>query len=377
MKQAKKAIHMILVTLVTVLISSSIVLATSGHYTSTQVPGSWVLSGDDYYWKKNSGGNLTNAFLDYKNNTYYLNQNGIMAKGWAQVDGKWYYFRNWGGMYKNTFLEYDNNTYFLDANGVMAVGWKQINGNWYYFRDWGGMYKDKLFSYDNNNYYVNADGVMVTGWKKVSGSWYYFRSWGGAQKGWAQLSYPGQYKNAKYWNYFKSDGKYVTDSDQKGCGHGYATIRDLKLKSGMPFIYYCLINDSTVQNKVDQAAGNWGNTYFKKASSLNQQANADLTISFGNLSGLDANTRAVTYFIVGSSTYGADNLTGNYDKATIILESKNSSLEVSTIIHEMGHALGLSHRISSKNAIMHYLASTRTVTNVQTSDRTNCRHING
>lgn len=297
MKQAKKAIHMILVTLVTVLISSSIVLATAGHYTSTQVPGSWVLSGDDYYWKKNIGGNLTNAFLDYKNNTYYLNQNGIMAKGWAQVDGKWYYFRNWGGMYKNTFLEYDNNTYFLDANGVMAVGWKQINGNWYYFRDWGGMYKDKLFSYDNNNYYVNADGVMVTGWKKISGSWYYFRS--------------------------------------------------------------------------------WGNTYLKKASSLNQQANADLTISFGNLSGLDANTRAVTYFIVGSSTYGAENLTGNYDKATIILESKNSSLEVSTIIHEMGHALGLSHRISSKNAIMHYWASTRTVTNVQTSDRINCRHING
>ena len=148
-----KKTKIIIIMFLTIFLSVVSVFAATNYYTTSQVPGEWVQTNGNYYWKKNSGGNLTSAFLEYKGNTYYLASDGVMAKGWAKIDGNWYYFKNWGGMYKNTFFDYDNNTYYVDASGIMAVGWKEINGNWYYFQSWGGMYKNTFFNYDNNTYY--------------------------------------------------------------------------------------------------------------------------------------------------------------------------------------------------------------------------------
>ena len=165
---------LIIIAFLTIFFSAINIFAATNHYTSAQIPGTWVQVNNEYYWRKNSGGNLTNAFLDYKNNTYYLANTGIMAKGWAKIDENWYYFRNWGGMYKNTFFEYDNNTYYVDASGIMAIGWKKINGNWYYFKSWGGMCKNEMITDNGYNYYLTSNGSMAVDKYTINGTQYYF-----------------------------------------------------------------------------------------------------------------------------------------------------------------------------------------------------------
>ena len=46
-----------------------------------------------------------------------------------------------------------------------------------------------------------------------------------------------------------------------------------------------------------------------------------------------------------------------------------------TIAHEIGHAFGLSHRITNKNSIMCQLWNGRKTNIVQATDRTNLAHV--
>ena len=51
-------------------------------------------------------------------------------------------------------VSYDNDTYYLDNNGVLKTGWLKAGGSWYYFDDDGKLATDKWV----DNYYVNSNG---------------------------------------------------------------------------------------------------------------------------------------------------------------------------------------------------------------------------
>ena len=192
-----------------------------------------------WYWATADGGKLlTNSWLDYNGNSYYLKADGKMAfnewldntyyfrswgaaykNAWAKVNNVWYYFDGNGKKYTSGWLTYKGNEYYLKSDGTMLAN-EWLDGK-YYFKSWGGMYRNEWgksgdtwywfnadgtkrtqkgwFLYDKNYYYLDKDGKMLTGWVYHDGNYYYMKSWGG-------MAHDEWILHDKNWYYFKSWG---------------------------------------------------------------------------------------------------------------------------------------------------------------------------
>ncbi len=76
---------------------------------------------------------------------YLFDENGRMVSGWASVNGVWYYLSTAGhsaanppykegAMVTGWVREQDSSLwYWMDENGAMATGWREIDGKRYYF----------------------------------------------------------------------------------------------------------------------------------------------------------------------------------------------------------------------------------------------------
>ncbi len=112
----------------------------------------WLTVGKNQFYFKEDG-SVFQGFLELEGDTYYLNANGQMQKGWQTVkeDGV-------------------SSKYYLDpASGQAWKGHQQIGKNWYYFdlADHGkmavGYVRDAVLA----GYYYNSSGVRQSGWQKV------------------------------------------------------------------------------------------------------------------------------------------------------------------------------------------------------------------
>ena len=135
---------------------------------------------------------------------YYFHDNGVMQKGFIWLDGKLYlYGRSSGQLQKRGFYTIDNSTYYTDyTTGEVAIGKKTINGYEYYFHEDGVMQKGfieldgKLYLYgrssgqlqkrgfytiDNHTYYtdyttgevyrgIQTIGTKTYGFDEITGS---------------------------------------------------------------------------------------------------------------------------------------------------------------------------------------------------------------
>ena len=89
---------------------------------------------------------------------YYLVNGTTMATGFRDINGARYYFEpqkgeSYGRMKKSEFFNVGINTYYADANGVLQKGYVQIEEYHYYF---------------DNNY------IMKTLWHEINDVWRYF-----------------------------------------------------------------------------------------------------------------------------------------------------------------------------------------------------------
>jgi hypothetical protein len=89
----------------------------------------------------------------YKNRRWI--ENGVMATGWKQIDGKWYNFR---------------------SDGVMQTAWLMDNGNWYYFWSDGTMAYNTWMTNGAYWYYFDASGKMVSDTVTVGNKEYDFKT---------------------------------------------------------------------------------------------------------------------------------------------------------------------------------------------------------
>lgn len=87
---------------------------------------------------------------------YFINADGYMVTGWADIEGSRYYFNSEGARITGWYQE-AGKWYYFDAEGKMVTGWVHIEEDWYY---------------------MDASGEMLTGWQKVNGAWKYFNSEG-------------------------------------------------------------------------------------------------------------------------------------------------------------------------------------------------------
>ena len=111
----------------------------SSQTTYSKSSGSWIKSGNRWWYKHSDGSYTTN--------------------GWEKIGSTWYYF---------------------DSEGWMKTGWIKEYGNWYYLDDSGAM-KTGLQTIEGKQYYLAASGAMQTGWHDIGDDTYFFASSGARQ----------------------------------------------------------------------------------------------------------------------------------------------------------------------------------------------------
>ena len=89
------------------------------------IPGSWQLSGGEYYLVDDSGRMLT-GWQKYDTAWYYMDESGVMQTGWLQLGDTWYYLYDWGGM-ATGWYKVGNTWYYADSSGKMLSGqWLEL-----------------------------------------------------------------------------------------------------------------------------------------------------------------------------------------------------------------------------------------------------------
>ena len=221
----------------------------------------WEDDGDDYkYW-------------------YYAGSNGVLTKGWKQIDGTWYFFLNgeynyplmardgvrtinekryafeesgalvMNKWYQETWVDwetgelYKGNWYHASASGVLDTGWFKDGGKWYYLdKDYGYMYDWGFQDIDGKIYFFDEDaGYMyqnkwygyVSDWgdQGTQTDWYYFGEDGAMATGWFQSG--GQWYWADDWGtvmfgIMDIDGKhYYLDPDSYALKTGWIKDGDM------------------------------------------------------------------------------------------------------------------------------------------------------
>ena len=167
------------------------------------------LSENWYYFAED--GKMYSSWKAFGSNWRYFD-GGIMQTGLTKIGTDWYYFNN-SGIRQSGKIAFGSNWRFFKEDGVMATGLTKVEGKWYFLNSSG--LKQCNYWQDLGNYkrFFGSDGVMVTGLKKIDGSWYYFNDSGIMQKGWVKFGTDMRY--------FKPDGTMATGLTKATNGNWY------------------------------------------------------------------------------------------------------------------------------------------------------------
>ena len=155
---------------------------------------------------------LRNTFVQDKDGDWtYLKDKGQVATGWQTIDGvqlyfdgtgkqikgertlidgKYYYFdKNSGELLRNAFHSFSSSyKLYFGNDGAQVFGWYTLDGHRVYFKEDGLQAKDKVLSIDGNYYYFNQDGqLLVNGSAKSYNSLYLADSEGKLLSGWREI----------------------------------------------------------------------------------------------------------------------------------------------------------------------------------------------
>lgn len=138
-----------------------------------------------YYMDKT--GKRCYGWKTVKGNRYYFQEDGKAKTGWMEDRGKWYFFDVYSGiLYRNIMLidtgtgkiyifdktgkrydgwcDYKENRYYIDEDGSAHIGWKKIEGHWYYFhRKTAAMYRScTVRNSAGKKYIFDSKGICKT-----------------------------------------------------------------------------------------------------------------------------------------------------------------------------------------------------------------------
>ena len=183
-----------------------------------------VIEGETYYLDPERNGAVYTGWLNTEEGRFFLNESGVRAAGWVELDGARYCFSDNGpmltgwmetehgrvyldesGALQTGWLELDGTCYYLDENGVPCAGWQELDGKRYWFEEDGVMYTgwmdqpegryylsesgavtDDWVEVSGVRYYLNEDGVLCSGWLELDGKKYFLTESGAAYTGWME-----------------------------------------------------------------------------------------------------------------------------------------------------------------------------------------------
>lgn len=131
----------------------------------TEAKGWLVIGANRYYFNEKEDDSVYQGFLELADEggnkqTYYLNANGQMLKGWQTIK-----------------TDNVSGRYYLDpVTGAAWMGHQKIGNYWYYFdpADHGRMATGYIKDPDGIGYYYNTSGLRQYGWQKIENVWHYF-----------------------------------------------------------------------------------------------------------------------------------------------------------------------------------------------------------
>lgn len=218
-----------------------------------QVKGAYGSSYGDLYafYDINSGNLVTNRYVEYMGNWFYLGKDGKPVKGARNIDGQDVFFNYQGVQAKGDFGQdgvympeyyYDKDngrkvikagfvkdnkglTYYLDEKGEKVLGLHEINGDLYYFRQGGAykytqlgdMWQDRINYIDGKIYYFDQFGKAVKNrFVFTEGAWHYFYGDGTAATGAVQINGQNLYFDTNHGRQVKGDfapdGRYYDEN---------------------------------------------------------------------------------------------------------------------------------------------------------------------
>lgn len=223
------------------------------HENGQQVKGAYGSSYGDLYafYDLNSGNLVTNRYVEYMGNWFYLGKDGKPVKGARNIDGQDVFFNYRGVQAKGDFGQdgvympeyyYDKDngrkvikagfvkdnkglTYYLDEKGEKVLGLHEINGDLYYFRQGGAykytqlgdMWQDSINYIDGKIYYFDQFGKAAKNrFVFTEGAWHYFYGDGTAATGAVQINGQNLYFDTNHGRQVKGDfapdGRYYDEN---------------------------------------------------------------------------------------------------------------------------------------------------------------------
>ena len=149
---------------------------------------------------------VTNQFVNYKGDTYYVQYDGNIVTGLYNVDFVDYYFDEDGKMVKDIFI---GDKYFNRDGKYVENQWISDSKGWKYKLGDGTYIKSNFKKINDATYYFNSNGYMLTGWQKIKDNYYFFTTSGAmVTNAWVGNYYLGS-DGIMLTNTFTPDGYYV------------------------------------------------------------------------------------------------------------------------------------------------------------------------
>ena len=186
-----------------------------------------VFGNDGYYYDKDSGAKVdlgTNRYVQVNDNWYYVNAEGKILKGEQTIDGIQVNFDSYSGI--------QTKGEFVDSKGRVI---SKENYNTYerpskfYDKNSGALVKGQYFNHNGNWYYADAEGNILKGEQTIDGVHVYFDSYGVQAKDAIAEGYyydkdSGARHEAPRKQFIKAGGKLYYLDDNNKISSGYKKI---------------------------------------------------------------------------------------------------------------------------------------------------------
>ena len=149
---------------------------------SPNIPAdTWRKINGNWYWYSNYRMQKDKLIFDGIN-SYWMEDDGTIFRGWKELDGKKHYFDIGSGIMRIGWKKIDNSWYRFDTDGSMQTGWVRDGADWFYL-DADGVMQTGWRTLDGKSYYLDKSGARKDGWQMYEGSWYWLGTDGVMQTG--------------------------------------------------------------------------------------------------------------------------------------------------------------------------------------------------
>lgn len=141
----------------------------------------------------------------------------------------------------------------------------------------------------------------------------------------------------------------MTDSDVKGCSHGFNTYGENRNLSGCRLSYYVGYGAGGIIDSISSAASRWnnGSVMFYRTYEF---SHSDIEIVRAGFD--DPYQYGLTEMFKSRDTSTEVRSSQSDWRWCRVMLANNLNIPVDTICHELGHVLGLSHRMTDWDSLM-------------------------